>query len=85
MANWRMCVGLIEKIKSLLNRSTAPLVRQIMTSPAITAPADMVMTEAFLIFAERGINHLPVVDADNRLLGIVTRLDLLSAIYGDLS
>jgi CBS domain-containing membrane protein len=41
------------------------------------------MAEAFLIFAENGINHLPVVDSDNRLTGIVTRLDLLAALYGD--
>ncbi len=78
-----MCVGLIEKIKGAFKRRPYPVVEQIMSSPAITAPANMAMMEAFLIFAKHGINHLPVVDADHRPIGIVTRLDLLSAIYGD--
>ncbi len=85
MASWRMCVGLIEKLKSMLRRSSAPVVERIMTSPAITARADMGMAEAFLLFAQRGINHLPVVDGEGRAIGIVTRLDLLSALYGDLA
>ena len=53
------------------------------TSPALTVTEETGMAEAFLIFAENGINHLPVVDSDNRLSGIVTRLDLLAALYGD--
>ena len=55
-----------------------------MTTPVIAAKEETPLTEAFLIFAEKGINHLPVTNADGRLLGIVTRLDLLAALfYGD--
>lgn len=49
-----------------------------MTSPVIGVPEDMHIVDLFLIFSEKRINHLPVVDDENRLTGIVTRLDLLS-------
>lgn len=84
MANWRMCVGVVERIRMLVRRAHEPVVRQIMTQPVITAPESLPMTDAFMLFAERGINHLPVVDERQRLTGIVTRLDLLSALHGDL-
>lgn len=82
-ADWRMCDSLKKRLKMLLSRTPRTPVRDIMTSPALTVPEETSMAEAFLIFAENGINHLPVVDGDNRLAGIVTRLDLLAALYGD--
>jgi CBS domain-containing membrane protein len=82
-ADWRMCDSLKKRLKMLLSRKPKTLVRDIMTSPALTVTEETGMAEAFLIFAENGINHLPVVDSDNRLAGIVTRLDLLAALYGD--
>ena len=82
-ADWRMCDSLKKRLKMLLSRTPIIPVRDIMTSPALTVPEETGMAEAFLIFAENGINHLPVVDGDNRLTGIVTRLDLLAALYGD--
>lgn len=54
-----------------------------MSAPVITLTEDAPLTDAFLIFAEKGINHLPIIDAQGRLSGIVTRLDLLAALYGD--
>ena len=57
--------------------------QRIMSTPVISAQVDMPLTDAFLIFSEHGINHLPITEADGRLIGIVTRLDLLSALYGD--
>lgn len=84
-ADWRMCDSLKKRLKMLLSRKPRTQVRDIMTSPALTVTEETGMAEAFLIFAENGINHLPVVDGDNRLTGIVTRLDLLAALYGDRS
>lgn len=81
--NWRMCETLIQRLKLLLKRQSKVLVREVMSAPAITASADTPLTKVFLLFAEHGINHLPVVDGDSRLVGIVTRLDLLAALYGD--
>lgn len=83
-ADWRMRTGFVERIKALWARLPPSTVDQVMSSPAITASAVMPMIEAFRIFAEHGINHLPVVDAQQRPIGIVTRLDLLAALYGDM-
>jgi CBS domain-containing membrane protein len=81
--NWRMCETLMQRLKLLLRRQSKVLVREVMSTPAITVSADTPLTKVFMIFAEHGINHLPVVDGDNRLAGIVTRLDLLAALYGN--
>ncbi|MDD5329733.1 MAG: HPP family protein [Sulfuricella sp.] len=82
--NWRMCETLAQRLKLVFKRQSKLSVHAIMTAPAITATADTPLTQVFLIFKEKGINHLPVIDEDRRLIGIVTRLDLLSALYGDL-
>lgn len=85
LADWRMCDSIAQRVKFFLWRKKTPTpAERIMSSPVITLTEDAPLTEAFLIFAERGINHLPVVDAEGGLSGIVTRLDLLAALYGDL-
>lgn len=82
--DWRVCTSLRQRLKLFLKRKSGANAEQVMSTPVIAAREDTQLTEAFLIFSERGINHLPVTDADHRLVGIVTRLDLLSAFYGDL-
>ncbi|HXG76738.1 MAG TPA: CBS domain-containing protein [Gaiellaceae bacterium] len=50
-----------------------------MTAPAITIEAEKQVSEAARLMTEEGIKRLPVVDATGRLLGIVTRSDLVRA------
>jgi CBS-domain-containing membrane protein len=50
---------------------------RLMTRPAITASPDHYLTEAAKIMSERDVERLPVVDDTGRLVGIVTRGDLL--------
>jgi len=50
-----------------------------MTAPAITIPAYESVSEAARIMCERRVNRLPVVRGDERLVGIVTRADLVRA------
>ena len=50
-----------------------------MTSPPITITPDRTVTEAARSMMESGVNRLPVLDADDRLVGIVTRADLVRA------
>ncbi|HEX6663200.1 MAG TPA: CBS domain-containing protein [Gaiellaceae bacterium] len=50
-----------------------------MTSPAKTIAPDRVVGAAAAMMVEAGVNRLPVVDADGRLVGIVTRADLVRA------
>ncbi|KAB1140088.1 CBS domain-containing protein [Streptomyces luteolifulvus] len=50
---------------------------QLMTEPAITVHADDTIVEAARTMAKRRVERLPVLDAEDRLVGIVTRRDLL--------
>lgn len=43
-------------------------------------PADMDQEEASYIFRREGLNSAPVVDADNRLIGVITIDDIISVI-----
>lgn len=49
----------------------------LMTTPAITVGADTDLATAAQLLAHRGIGRAPVVDADGRLIGIVSRHDLV--------
>jgi CBS-domain-containing membrane protein len=50
---------------------------QLMTVPPVTAHADDTIVEAALTMAQRRVERLPVLDEEDRLVGIVTRRDLL--------
>ncbi len=49
----------------------------IMTSPAITVREDTPIFEIANIFTEKNINRTPVTDRNNKLIGIVTRADIV--------
>ena len=48
----------------------------IMTRPPITGIPEMTIGEISALFVDRQINRLPIVNADGRPVGIVTRTDL---------
>jgi CBS domain-containing protein len=48
-----------------------------MTSPAVTIDRSATLPEAVRLMHERGVKRLAVVDEDGRLVGIVSRSDLL--------
>jgi predicted transcriptional regulator len=50
-----------------------------MTMPPVTIAANRTVAEAATMMLERGVNRLPVVDADGRLVGLVTRSDIVRA------
>ncbi|WP_310718991.1 CBS domain-containing protein [Streptomyces lydicus] len=50
---------------------------QLMSEPPITVHADDTVAEAARTLVEHGVHRLPVVDEEDRLVGIVTRRDLL--------
>ncbi|MBW1886994.1 MAG: CBS domain-containing protein [Deltaproteobacteria bacterium] len=54
-------------------------VRDVMTSDPITVGQHVTLAEAEKIFEEHDFNGLPVVDEENRLIGMVTKLDLMKA------
>jgi CBS domain-containing membrane protein len=54
-------------------------VGDIMTRPAVTAPADISLKDISAILTEKGINRLPIVDNNGKPVGIVTRSDLVNS------
>lgn len=51
--------------------------RDIMSSPVVTVPVTLQVKAAAALLASRGFTALPVVDDDDRLIGIVTEADLV--------
>ncbi|MFD6036700.1 CBS domain-containing protein [Streptomyces griseoincarnatus] len=49
----------------------------VMSSPAITVHPEQTVPDAARLMERRGIERLPVVDEEDRLIGIATRRDLL--------
>jgi len=64
----------------LPERKTGHLVGDIMTSPAITTRLDADIKEVAKILDEKRIKRLPVVDEKDKLLGIISRADIVRAI-----
>ncbi len=52
---------------------------QVMTSPVVTLPPETPLREAWALFKEKGFHHIPVLDQQQRLLGVITDRDLLHA------
>jgi CBS domain-containing protein len=52
--------------------------RDVMTEPAVTIGPDASVAAAARLMAEHAVGRLPVVDAEGRPLGMVTRRDLLT-------
>ncbi|WP_025745580.1 DUF294 nucleotidyltransferase-like domain-containing protein [Kallotenue papyrolyticum] len=51
-------------------------VREVMSAPALTYPADGLVFEGLLTMLQRGIHHLPLTEA-GRVIGLVTHTDIL--------
>jgi len=62
------------------SKITAVTAQQLMTSPAVTVQADAPVQVAATVMRDRRVKRLPVVGTDGRLIGIVTRADVL-AVY----
>jgi CBS domain-containing protein len=54
-------------------------VREVMTTPALAVPSGLAAVFAALVLSRRGIRRLPVVDGGRRLIGVVSRGDLVRA------
>jgi CBS domain-containing membrane protein len=54
-------------------------VKNVMTAPAITAGPQITVEAISTLIVEKKINRLPIVDGNNKPIGIVTRTDLVHA------
>jgi CBS domain-containing protein len=63
-----------------LKKAVASKVSEMMTPEPLTVTPDTPVEEAARLIAEKGHNRLPVVHEDGRLVGVVTRVDVLEAL-----
>ena len=68
--------------RTALTHSDKPeVVGQIMSSPVRSALATMHIVELVPMLSNSGRHHVPVLDAEHRLVGVVTQTDLIAALY----
>ena len=72
----------LRKFESRLKKAFASKVSDMMTPDPITIGPDASVEEAGKVIADRKHNRLPVVE-HGRLIGVVTRLDVLEALTRD--
>jgi CBS domain-containing protein len=76
-------VGSMKGFEERLNKAFATNVSELMTADPIVAHDFEAADRVAKKIADKHHNHLPVVDADGRLKGMVTRADALAALVDD--
>lgn len=60
------------------SKATAVTARELMTAPAVTIRADAPVPVAAKVMQDRRVKRLPVVDEAGKLMGMISRVDVLS-------
>jgi CBS domain-containing protein len=76
-------IGSMKGFEERLNKAFATKVSELMTADPVVARTDDDAETVAKTIADRHHNHLPVVDGDGRLAGLVTRADALAALVAD--
>jgi CBS domain-containing protein len=72
--------GSMKGFEERLNKAFATNVRDLMSEDPVVVRTDDGVERVAQLIAEKHHNHLPVVDGDGKLAGIVTRADALAAL-----
>jgi CBS domain-containing protein len=72
----------LRRYEARLKKAFASSVSELMTEDPVTIEADASVKEAGRLIVRRGHNRLPVVE-HGRLVGVVTRVDVLEALTRD--
>jgi CBS domain-containing protein len=70
----------VHKFEERFRKSIGSKVSEVMSEEVNTVPPDTTVRQAATMMAECEVNRLPVTDEDGRLVGIVTRGDIVRAI-----
>lgn len=76
-----------KRLKALIRRTASmtsdkpEVVGQLMSSPVQTAHPEMHLVTLVPLLSGGGHSHIPVVDDERRLVGIVTQSDMVAALY----
>jgi CBS domain-containing protein len=74
--------GMVARARAIADPSAVAIPRtagEAMSSPAVTIQPEEPIMQAAHRIAGSGVNRLPVVDEDERLVGIITRADIVRA------
>lgn len=52
-----------------------------LAAPVYTAREDAHIVELVPLLSKKGLHHIPIVNTENRLVGIVAQSDLIGALY----
>src|SRR5512137_907853 len=69
-----------DKIAATERDPTKTLVREIMTTPVITAQPEMSLKDCSLKMKAKGVHHLPVSDERGMIVGMISGNDIFAAI-----
>ncbi len=64
-----------------MRKRPAPAARDVMSRPVRTMPLATPIAELVPLFSDQGHHHIPIVDTEQRLAGIVTPADLITGLY----
>lgn len=67
--------------RRLPTMTQARQVRDIMTQRVRTARPEQPLVELVPLFSDRGLHHMPVVDDQQRVVGIITQSDMVAALF----
>lgn len=76
-----------EKLKRMIRRTRSmhsekpEVVGQIMSKSVRTVRHDMHIVELVPLLSDQGLHHVPVIDDERRLIGMLTQSDLIAALY----
>ena len=76
-------IGSMNGFEKRLNKAFATKVSELMTASPIVVRSDDGADAVAKTIADKHHNHLPVVDGDGCLVGLVTRADALAALVAD--
>jgi CBS domain-containing protein len=68
-----------DKIVAMDKNPSIVLVKEIMTTPIITISQNSSLKECALLMSEKNIHHLPVVDDNGKIIGMISATDFLVA------
>ena len=75
--------GLVQRIRDFVRKSPSSnsdqpeVVGQIMTRRVRVSSADKPLADLVPLFSKHGHHHIPIVDAEQRLVGIITQTDMV--------
>jgi CBS domain-containing protein len=68
-----------------LRKTTSKTAADLMTRDVVTLAAESPLSQALALSAEKHLKRFPVVDAEGKLVGVVSRHELLNALIGEIA